>query len=152
MNWKFFGKMHSAIYRWSGGRVGARMGLGSDVGAGRSFSIRKACARAYDASRITQSAVSPAELFWFATRGGALALRRPELGVIEPGAHADLVCLTPPPSFPRLDDHGQSRERHNPLELYTADELISALIFCEDWDAVREVWTLGEVRLSASRP
>jgi deazaflavin-dependent oxidoreductase (nitroreductase family) len=26
MNWKFFGKMHSAIYRWSGGRVGARMG------------------------------------------------------------------------------------------------------------------------------
>ena len=26
MNWKFFGKMHSAIYRWSGGRIGARMG------------------------------------------------------------------------------------------------------------------------------
>jgi len=26
MNWKFFGKMHGAIYRWSGGRIGARMG------------------------------------------------------------------------------------------------------------------------------
>ncbi|MEP1470231.1 MAG: nitroreductase/quinone reductase family protein [Halieaceae bacterium] len=26
MNWKFFGKVHSAVYRWSGGRIGARMG------------------------------------------------------------------------------------------------------------------------------
>ena len=26
MNWKFFGKVHSALYRWSGGRFGARMG------------------------------------------------------------------------------------------------------------------------------
>ena len=131
---------------------GARMGLGSDVGAGRSFSIRKACARAYDASRITQSEVSPAELFWFATRGGALALCRPKLGVIEPGAYADLVCLAPPPPFPQFDDQGQSRGRSNPFDLYTVDELISALIFSEDWDAVREVRTLGEVRLNISSP
>ena len=126
---------------------GARMGLGSDIGAGRSFSIRKACARAYDASRITESPVEPSELLWFATRGGALALRRPELGVIEPGAHADLVCLTPPPPFPRPGEVGRALDALNPLETRTASELISALIFCEDWDAVREVWTLGEPRL-----
>ena len=26
MNWKFFGKIHQRLYRWSGGRLGARMG------------------------------------------------------------------------------------------------------------------------------
>ena len=26
MNWKLFGKIHQRLYRWSGGRLGARMG------------------------------------------------------------------------------------------------------------------------------
>ena len=47
-----------------------KMGLGSDVGAGRSFSMRKACARAYDASRISNSETTPEELLWYASRGG----------------------------------------------------------------------------------
>lgn len=124
-----------------------RVGLGSDVGAGRSFSMRRACARAYDASRITSSEVSPMELLWLASRGGALALHRDQIGVIQPGAFADVICLEPPAMTYSL-----SRESHanNPLEERSLDTLIAQLIFCEDWDATREVYTRGQRRWSSS--
>jgi imidazolonepropionase len=40
--------------------------------------------------------MTPAEALWAATRGGATALRRPELGWLGPGAHADAVILDAP--------------------------------------------------------
>ncbi len=111
-----------------------RMGLGSDVGAGRSFSMRKACARAYDASRITESAVTPQELLWYATRGGAIALHRPRLGALEPGSFADVVAITPPPAIGQEDLSLGERG---------LDTLISQLIFCEDWQGTEEVICRG---------
>lgn len=118
---------------------GVHMGLGSDVGAGRSFSMRKACARAYDASRITESTVSPSELLWYATRGGALALGRPQIGLCASGAYADLVAITPPP---RIESEGDL----NPLVNRDLESLIAELIFCEDWNGTEEVICRGVSR------
>lgn len=74
-----------------------RVGIGTDVGAGRSFSVRRCAARGHDAARIVGEPVSAQQLLWHATRGGALALGLGEnVGLIEPGFEGDLVALARP--------------------------------------------------------
>ncbi len=75
-----------------------RIGLGSDIGAGRTFSLRRVAARAYDAALIDGSPTDAQALLWYATRGGALALGLGEtIGLLEAGFDADLVALQRPP-------------------------------------------------------
>lgn len=74
--------------------LGIRVGLGSDVGAGRTFSMRRVAAAAYDASLVVGEIVGPEELLWLATRGGAQALGQSEtLGCLAPGFDADLAVV-----------------------------------------------------------
>jgi imidazolonepropionase len=40
--------------------------------------------------------MTPAEALWAATAGGAAALRRPDVGLLAPGARADLAVLDAP--------------------------------------------------------
>jgi guanine deaminase len=76
---------------------GVRVGLGTDVGAGRTFSMRRVAAAAYDASLIHDQPVSPEELLWLATRGGARVLGPVDrLGCVAPGFDADLVAIDLP--------------------------------------------------------
>lgn len=75
---------------------GVRVGLGTDVGAGRTFSIRRTAAAAYDASLLCEAPVAPEQLLWLATRGGARALGKLELGCLAPGFEADLVAIQAP--------------------------------------------------------
>lgn len=124
---------------------GVRLGMGTDVGAGRSFSLRRSAARAYDASRISRSVTSAGELLWRATRGGAFALgREQELGAFEVGMGADVVGIRPPPELAYLEPAR--------FERLTAEEqaeaLCAGLVFCEDWDGVEQVRIAGQVRWS----
>lgn len=75
---------------------GVRVGLGSDVGAGRSFSMRQAAASAWDAARIRRVDVGAEQLLWHATAGGAAACGRPEVGRLAPGLAGDLVAVDVP--------------------------------------------------------
>jgi imidazolonepropionase len=45
---------------------------------------------------VREMRMTPAEALRAATLGGALALRRDDVGVIRPGARADLVVLAAP--------------------------------------------------------
>lgn len=77
---------------------GIPVGLGSDVGAGRAFDLRRAMASAYDTSLCVGAPVSPERLFELATLGGARALGfDARIGSLEVGKDADFVVLDLPP-------------------------------------------------------
>jgi imidazolonepropionase len=45
---------------------------------------------------VREMHLTPAEALWAATAGGALALRRTDIGRVSPGARADLAVLDAP--------------------------------------------------------
>ena len=45
---------------------------------------------------VREMRMTPAEALWAATAGGARALRRDDIGVLKPGARADLAVLDAP--------------------------------------------------------
>ncbi len=73
--------------------AGATVALASNCNPGSSYtSSMPFCI----ALAVRDMRMTPEEAVWAATRGGALALRRPELGWLGPGARADAVILDAP--------------------------------------------------------
>ena len=84
-----------------------RVGLGTDIGAGTSFSMLATLGDAYKASQLNGESLSAGHAYYLATRGGARALHLDDrIGSLAPGREADLVVLdmrsTPLISF-RMD-------------------------------------------------
>lgn len=75
---------------------GIPLALGTDVAAGRSFRVPHVASRAYDNALRTGHQPSLAQLLWWATRGGALALGQPQLGSLEAGLEADMTLWDVP--------------------------------------------------------
>ncbi|MBT3220129.1 MAG: guanine deaminase [Proteobacteria bacterium] len=73
--------------------------VGSDVAAGRSFSMAQHLAQAHENSVATNCPVSPERLFWWGTRGGAKTLGLDGVGAIKKGLEADLVWWGLPDSL-----------------------------------------------------
>jgi imidazolonepropionase len=73
--------------------AGVTVALATDCnpGSGYSSSMPLCIALAVREMRMT-----PAEALWSATAGGALSLRRDDVGRIKPGARADLAVLDAP--------------------------------------------------------
>ena len=71
-----------------------RVGLGTDIGAGTSFSILATLGDAYKASQLNGESLSAGHAYYLATRGGARALHLDDrIGSLAPGREADLVLL-----------------------------------------------------------
>jgi guanine deaminase len=70
---------------------GTKISIGTDVGAGRTFSMRIATARGYDASLMVNSPVNPEQLLWSATIGGAIHLGFNSLW--SENADADIIAI-----------------------------------------------------------
>jgi guanine deaminase len=76
--------------------AGVRVGLGTDVGGGTSFSMLRTLDEAYKVSHLVGSALTPLRAFYLATLGGAASLCLDDrIGNFDPGKEADFVVLDP---------------------------------------------------------
>lgn len=112
-----------------------RVGLGSDLGAGTSFSALATLNEAYKVAQLQDRRLTAAHAFWLATGGGAEALYLDkEVGSVAPGFEADLVVLdlaaTPLIAF---------RQRF----CRTLEEKLFVLMTLGDDRAVRATWVAG---------
>lgn len=71
-----------------------RVGLGTDLGAGTSFSQLQSLNEAYKVAQMNQTKLNPIQAFYLATRGSAEALCLGDrIGTVAKGFEADLVIL-----------------------------------------------------------
>lgn len=71
-----------------------KVGLGTDVGAGTSFSMLQTLGEAYKIARMNQTGLDALRGFYLITRGGAEALDLADrVGSLAPGYEADLIVL-----------------------------------------------------------
>lgn len=76
--------------------AGVRMGIGTDVGGGTSFSILRTLHEAYKVMHLSGHTMSALQGLYHATLGGARSLYlEDEIGSFAPGRHADFVVLDP---------------------------------------------------------
>jgi guanine deaminase len=76
--------------------VGMRVGIGTDVGAGTSFSMLRTLDESYKVAQMGGHRLSPLRAFYLATLGGAQSLYLDDtIGNFELGKHADFVVLDP---------------------------------------------------------
>ncbi len=73
--------------------AGVTVAIASDCNPGSSFTSSMPLMIAL---AVREMGMTPAEAVWAATAGGARALRRDDVGAIEPGMRADLVLLDAP--------------------------------------------------------
>ena len=76
--------------------LGVRVGLGTDVGGGTSFSMLQTMNEAYKVLQLAGQSLSAASAFHLATLGGAHSLYLDDrIGNLAPGKEADFVVLNP---------------------------------------------------------
>jgi len=118
------------------------VGLGSDIGAGTSFSLLAAMGDAYKVAELRAHPMDATKLFYLATLGGAEALcLADEIGSINVGKEADLVVLDPR-ATPLLSAQTTRAE--------STEEIMFALALIGDERAVVATYVGGE--LAYERP
>ena len=111
------------------------VGLATDVGGGSSFSMLATMKSAYEIGQLRGNAMSPAQLWWLATKGSADALRiSGHVGTLAPGMEADIVALDPV-ATPVL---AQRTARAESIE-----DILFALLILGDDRAIAETWVSG---------
>ena len=73
--------------------AGGRVAIATDCNPGTCFSDSMPFAIAI---AVREMGLTPSEALWAATAGGALALRRDDIGMIRVGAKADLAVIDAP--------------------------------------------------------
>ncbi len=90
----FLGSGYLDVFRAMKKERPVRVGLGTDLGAGTSFSILATLNEAYKAAQLNGKALSAGHAFYLATRGTARAMyMEDKVGSIAPGMEADVVVL-----------------------------------------------------------
>jgi guanine deaminase len=75
---------------------GVTIGLGTDIGAGASFSLLHMMGEAYKVGQLSGETLDPMHAFYMATLAGARAMRIDDkVGNLEPGKEADFLVLDP---------------------------------------------------------
>ncbi len=116
-------------------KAGVVVGLGSDIGAGTTPSMLTAMADAYKVQQVQGVSLSPFQLWYLATLGGARALSlEQETGSIETGKSADFLVL---------DLHATPLISMRSDRASSVEDLLAGLIFMGDDRVVSEAWIAG---------
>lgn len=114
---------------------GVRVGLGTDVGAGTSFSLLHTAGEAYKVCQMRGASLDPFRALWLATGAGAAALAiGDKVGGLAPGQEADFVLLDPA-ATPLLT--------RRTAGISLAEKLFALQILGDD-RAVAETWVAGK--------
>ncbi len=117
-------------------RHGVNLGLGTDVGAGTSFSLLRTINEAYKVQQLQQHSLSPVKCLYLATLGGARALRlADQLGNFEAGKEADFLVL---------DCQATPLIAHRMASAQRIEERLFALMTLGDDRVVRETFVMGQ--------
>ena len=114
---------------------GITVGLGTDIGAGTTPSMLTAMSDAYKVQQVQGVSLSPIELWYLGTLGGACALSLDDqTGSLEAGKSADFLVLDlrAKPLIAMRSERAQSFE-----------DLLASLIFLGDDRVVRSAWIAG---------
>lgn len=111
-------------------RCGVNVALGTDVGAGASFSQLAMMGEAYKVSQLADEPLDPFQAFYTATLAGARALKlHDRIGNLQPGKEADFLVIDPAatPLLARRTAAARTwRERLFALSLLADDRAIAA--------------------------
>ncbi len=119
-----------------------KVGLGTDVGAGTSFSLLQTANEAYKVAQLRQQKLSPFKALFLATLGGARALYLEDtLGNFEVGKEADFIVLDSR-ATPLMAFRNPAASSVTLSEL--ADRVFSLMMMGDD-RAVQATYILGEV-------
>jgi len=114
---------------------GVRVGLGTDVGAGTSFSQLQSLNEAYKVMQLQGKKLDPFKSLYLATLGGANALYLDDkLGNFLPGKDADFVVL---------DYNATPLISYRMQQAKTLDERLFALTMLGDDRAIKETFAAG---------
>jgi len=114
---------------------GVVVGLGTDIGAGTTPSMFTAMSDAYKVQQVQNVSLSPFQLWYLATLGGAKALSmHDETGSLEPGKSADFLVL---------DLHATPLIAMRSERATSVEDLLAGLIFMGDDRVVRQRFIAG---------
>jgi len=113
-----------------------KVGLGSDVGGGDSFSILKACNEAYKIQQLQKQSLTPEKAFFMSTLGGAKALDLDaNIGNFEAGKEADFLVI---------DEHSTPlMSRRTSAQTHWKDRLFTLLMLGDD-RSIDQTWIMGK--------
>ncbi|MBR9883148.1 MAG: amidohydrolase family protein [Oceanospirillales bacterium] len=115
---------------------GIKVGLGTDVGAGTSFSMLQTLNEAYKVMQLQGKKLHPFKSFYLATLGGARALQlEQQVGTLEPGSEADFVVL---------DYNATPLMSYRMQQAKSLEERLFVLMTLGDDRAVKATFAMGE--------
>jgi guanine deaminase len=118
------------------------IGLGTDIGAGTSFSMLATMSEAYKVAQLQSRPINSVEAFFLATLGGARTLALDDrIGTLARGREADMVVLDPNATPLLAFRHRRSR---------SIAETLAVLMTLGDDRAVRATYVAGQ--LAHARP
>ena len=130
-----------------------KVGLGTDVGGGTSFSLLQTGGEAYKVAQLQQQTLTPFQALYLATLGGAKALSlEDKIGNLLPGKEADFIVVNPQ-ATPTLSLRNQScmqvlQTNSSELTEQIIDDLrslIFSLLILSDDRAIQATYIAGKL-------
>ncbi|MBV1788323.1 guanine deaminase [Marinobacterium sp. D7] len=113
-----------------------KVGLGTDVGAGTSFSMLQTINEAYKVMQLQGKKLHPFKSFYLATLGGARALQlEQQIGTLEPGSEADFVVL---------DYNATPLMSYRMQQAKDLEERLFVLMTLGDDRSIKQTYAMGE--------